>query len=62
MRQRFEVQLTLGAVAIERVEIPTRTSDELPATLAALQWVFTNAQVSSEVFKLLEDRFPSANR
>ena len=56
MRQRFEVQLALGAVPIERVEIPTRTRDELPPTLAALQWVFTTPQVSSEVFRLLEDR------
>ena len=56
MRQRFEVQLALGAVPIERVEIPTRTRDELPPTLAALQWVFTTPQVSSEVFRLLEDQ------
>ncbi len=56
MRQRFEVQLALGAVPIERVEIPTRTRDELPPTLAALQWVFTTPQVSNEVFRLLEDR------
>lgn len=56
MRQRFEVQLALGAVPIERVEIPTRTRDELPPTLAALQWVFTTPQVSSEVFALLEEQ------
>lgn len=56
MRQRFELQLALGAVPIERVEIPTRTRDELPPTLAALQWVFTTPQVSSEVFQLLEER------
>ena len=29
---------------------------QLPPTLAALQWVFTTPQVSSEVFRLLEDR------
>ena len=56
MRQLFEVQLALGAVPIERVEIPTRTRDELPPTLAALHWVFTTLQVSIEVFRLLEDR------
>ena len=37
MRKRFDVQLALGAVPIERVEIPTRTHDELPLTLAAVQ-------------------------
>ena len=56
MRQRFEVQLALGAVPIERVPIPTRTRDELPPTLAALQWVFTTPEVSREVFELLEDQ------
>ena len=56
MRQRFEVQLALGAVPIERVEIPTRTRDERPPTLAALQWVFATPEVSREVFELLENR------
>ena len=62
MRQRFEVQLALGAVPIERVEIPTRTRDELPPTLAALQWVFTTAEVSREVFELLENRLLRKDR
>ncbi len=56
MRKRFEVQLALGAVPIEQVKIPTGTRDELPPTLAALQWVFTTPEVSNEVFQLLEDR------
>lgn len=44
----------MGAVPIEEVKIPTRTRDELPPTLAALQWIFTTPEVSSEVFALLE--------
>ena len=56
IRQLFEVQLALGAVPIELVQIPTSTRDELPPTLAALQWVFTTPQVSNEVFRLLEDQ------
>ncbi len=62
MRQRFEVQLALGAVPIERVEIPTRTRDELPPTLAALQWVFITPEVSREIFELLEDRLLRSDR
>lgn len=54
MRKTFELQLALGAVPIEQVEIPTRTRDELPPTLAALQWIFTTPEVSTEVFRLLE--------
>ena len=55
MRKRFEVQLALGAVPIEFVKIPTRTRDELPPTLAALQWIFMTPAVSEQVFSLLED-------
>ena len=55
MRQTFKVQLALGAIPIEQVKIPTRTRDELPPTLAALQWIFKTPEVSGEVFKLLEN-------
>ncbi|CAA6680184.1 MULTISPECIES: ISNCY family transposase [unclassified Lentimonas] len=54
MRKRFEVQLELGAVPIELVKIPTRTRDELPPTLAALQWIFITPAISEEIFALLE--------
>ena len=55
MRKRFEVQLELGAVPIEFVTIPTRTRDELPPTLAALQWIFVTPEVSEQIFALLEE-------
>ena len=61
MRKTFEVQLALGAIPIEQVKIPTRTRDELPPTLAALQWMFTTPEVSAEVFKLLEEALLSDN-
>lgn len=59
MRKSFEVQLALGAVPIEKVEIPTKTRDELPPTLAALQWIFTTPEVNKEVFELLEKEITS---
>ncbi len=55
MRKRFEVQLGLGSVPIEFVKIPTRTRDELPPTLVALQWIFITPEVSEQVFALLEE-------
>ncbi len=61
MRKSFEVQLALGAVPIEKVEIPTRTRDELPPTLAALQWIFTTPEVNREIFALLEDSILDVN-
>ena len=59
MRKRFEVQLALGAVPIELVKIPTRTRDELPPTLAALQWIFVTPEVHEQVFSLLEKAISS---
>jgi len=50
MRKSFEVQLALGAIPIEKIAIPTKTRDELPPTLAALQWIFTTPEVNKEVF------------
>ena len=55
MRKRFDVQLALGAIPIESVKIPTRTRDELPPTLAALQWIFITPEVNEQVFSLLEE-------
>jgi IS5 family transposase len=54
MRKSFEVQLALGAVPIENVKIPTKSRDELPPTLAALQWIFITPELNREVFALLE--------
>jgi len=62
MRKSFEVQLALGAVPIEKVEIPTKTRDELPPTLAALQWIFTTPEVNQEVFELLEKEITSTKK
>ena len=55
MRKSFEVQLALGAVPIENVKIPTKSRDELPPTLAALQWIFITPELNREVFALLEE-------
>jgi IS5 family transposase len=54
MRKLFEVQLALGAVPIEKIEFPLKSRDELPPTLAALQWIFITPEVNKEIFELLE--------
>ena len=59
MRKRFDIQLELGAVPIEFVNIPTRTRDELPPTLANLQSIFTTPEVSEQIFALLEEAISS---
>lgn len=54
MRRRFDVQLALGQIPIERVHIPLKSRDELPPILAGLQWVFQTPEISEQVFALLE--------
>src|ERR1035437_4888617 len=56
MRQRFEQQITLGTVAIADVEIPLGSRDELPPTLAALQYIFITPELNNKVFTLLEEK------
>ena len=55
MRKRFETQLKLGQTPVERVEIPTKSRDELPPVLKTLQWMYSNPAISEKVFKVLED-------
>ena len=56
MRKRFDLQMKLGEVAIERVEIPTKSRDELPAVLKGLQWIYSTPEISEQIFKLLEEK------
>lgn len=56
MRQRFEVQLALGQIPIERVHLPLKSRDELPPILAGLQWIFQTPEVNEQVFALLESK------
>jgi hypothetical protein len=56
MRQRFEVQLSLGQVPIEKVVIPLKSRDELPPILAGLQWIWEHPQAHAQVFAVLEQK------
>src|SRR5688572_20653577 len=56
MRRRFDVQLALGQIPIERVRIPLKSRDELPPILAGLQWIFQTPAINEQVFALLESK------
>ena len=56
MRKRFELQYELGATPIEKVKIPSRSRDELPPVLRALQHIYTTDELNKAVFDLLESR------
>jgi len=54
MRKRFEAQLTLGSTSIDKIQICTKSRDEFPALLRALQYIYTNQDVNEQIFSLLE--------
>lgn len=56
MRKHFEIQLKLNQTAIENVKIPLKSRDELPPVLSGLQWIFTDSEVSEQIFRLLEEK------
>ncbi len=56
MRQRFEQQISLGTVPINAIKIPTKSRDEMPPTVRALQYIFTTEALNEKVFKLLEEK------
>jgi len=56
MRQRFEANPGLQVTPIEKIILPTRSRDELPAILIGLQWTWTHPTLKEELFALLEAR------
>jgi IS5 family transposase len=62
MRKRFEVQLALGKVPIERVVLPLNSRDELPPILAGLQWIFQSPEINSQIFALLESKLVAGKK
>ena len=56
MRKRFEQQTTLGILPISEVKINTKSRDELPPVLVALQQIFVTEELIEKIFLLLEDK------
>lgn len=54
MRQRFIAQPDFLAVPIEKIVLPARSRDQLPAILAALQWLWSQPALRGQVFALVE--------
>ena len=54
MRKRFEAQLTLGCTPIEQIQIPTKSRDEFPSFLRAMQYIYANKNINEKVYSLLE--------
>jgi hypothetical protein len=53
MRKKFAQQLSLGITPIAEVKIPTKSRDELPPVLAALQYIFVDPELNNKVFEII---------
>lgn len=62
MRQNFKQQFSVDVIPISSVKIPDYKRDELPPTLKALQYIFTNPELNREVFSILEDAILSGKK
>lgn len=56
MRKRFEEQISLGITPISEVKIRTKSRDEMPPILIALQTIFTTPELNEKIFTILEDK------
>ncbi len=56
MRSNFQIQPDLNIVPIEKIQIPTKSRDQLAPILLALQWIYTTPEISRQIFELLEQK------
>lgn len=62
MRKRFEQQTTLGVLPVSDVKINTKSRDELPPVLVALQQIFVTPELNEKIFLLLEDKISNSKK
>ena len=62
MRKRFEAEMTLGSIPIHKIEIPLKSRDEFPAFLRAMQYIYTNKELSEHIYSLLETKICSKKK
>jgi hypothetical protein len=54
MRERFDAQLRIGSIPISEIKIPTKSRDEFPPYLRAVQEIYNNPEISTAIFDLVE--------
>ena len=55
MRNRFEQQLSIGLLPIEKTEVSLKTKDALSELLAALLEIYKTPEYNKEIFSKLEE-------
>lgn len=62
MRNRFEQQLSIGILPIEKTEISAKIKDPLTELLAALLMIYKTTEYSNKIFRILEDYLTSKKK
>ncbi len=62
MRKRFEQQSALGILPVAEVKINTKSRDEMPPVLVALQQIFVTAELNEKIFLLLEEKINNSKK
>ncbi|MGD0343304.1 MAG: ISNCY family transposase [Bacteroidales bacterium] len=55
MRKTYENQQTFGNVDISKIKTNPKSRDEIDKTVRGLQYLYTNNEIRTEIFKLLEE-------
>jgi len=55
MRERFDAKLRIGSIPISEIKIPTKSRDEFPPFLRAVQQIYTTLEYSQEIYTLVEE-------
>ena len=54
MRHAFQTEPDLQIIPIEKIRLPLKSRDELPAILAGLLWIWMHPTLKAEIFARLE--------
>lgn len=60
MRVVKDPQMKLGAIPIGDIKFDTKSRDDIPRILLALQYIYVTPEVRQEVFKILEELIPDS--
>ena len=55
MRINLENQMTFGNVDISKIKIDSKSRDEIDKTARGLQYLYTNIEIRTQIFKLLQE-------
>ena len=62
MRKRFELQLNIGQVPIDKIYINPKSKNELDQLIAALKAIYCNKEYNDKIFSIIESHLPKVDK